>query len=323
MNIRKKPGELLTSAATPEKLLSIIIRYGRLLKTGRLDKAILLNDLNKSLTDRAVSCRAAARPMRISGLSGPGVYLYSDMAAYFVFLSYNISLCPDESELENHITYIADFLGKCMSRPRGGMLEPSEVESLLNIVQYKFGFINAVTFSRDLDIYLINRSHMYYDSFLLTYKRLLSRPGYSGTSVYRDKWMLFCLSPCLDILACNKYYVFLHEIGHILYNALTRDGEEEPELFGEIAFLLGFPIFGAGHTDNASHPFEINDKQDELFADLFAAASLYKTCYWHFNPFKDVLSEALCDLLESYFSMLAMRMDRICKNPFPVPGTLH
>jgi len=248
---------------------------------------LLLSDFKK----RKSSSGNNGIQLKISGVSSPNVKLYTDLDAFVSFTEFILDNFKASEKFGNHVDYIYDFFCKSMVDPGGGILTKVEVESLLTLVQDKFGLISAVTYTKDLDIYLINRSHICYDSFLLTHKK------YKEGS-WQNRLMLFSMSPCIDILECNRFFIFLHEIGHALYNCSLEKGANAPDFFKEVTVIIGLP----GATER--------ERQDELFADIFAAATLHDSAFSDFNPYKQVLSEDTFDFLELYIRMLACMVER-------------
>jgi hypothetical protein len=271
-------------------------------KRGR--EAGFADAIKTAFREKSYECRRKSDAYTATGQYGTNVHIYCELSACLIFAGFRICLCRDAGELREQIAFITDFFGRCMSKPKSGVLTPGEAGELLAIVQKKYGLLSAVTCHRELEIYLINRSHLRYDSFLMTYKN-------TYTKMWLNKWLLFSLSPCMDILECNKYHVFLHEMGHILYNAVTGGGEAVPELLGEIAFLLGLPLY-----EDIICP-------EELFADLFSAISLRGTKYAPFNPFEKVLDDGICGLLELYFGMLARNAGRGYYETAGIMDALH
>lgn len=281
----------VTEASTIDGLCTALKSCLVILDSKRGAGADFADSLKTAIRNRSGDCRRKSNTNTTAGRFSTNVHIYCNLSACLIFAGFRICICKDAEEIREQVEFIIDFFDKCMSKPKSGMLTSGEVDELLDIVQKKYELVSAVTYDRDLEIYLINKSHIRYDSFLLTYKN-------TNTGVWLNKWMLFSLSPCMDILECNKYHVFLHEIGHILYNAVTGSMDAIPAMFGEIAFLLGLPL-----NDDTNRP-------EELFANLFSAASLKETKYSSFNPLGNMLNDSIYELLELYFSMLAYNVRR-------------
>ena len=293
----------VTEASTIDGLCSAIKGCLALLDSRPVDGACFLSALKTALKVKLNDCRKKSDAFPGLRRFGTNVHMYCELSACLVFAGSRICLCRNEKELKEQLCFIAGFFENMPERGTGA-LSPDEAAALLNVVQEKYGLLSAVTCDRELEIYLINRSHFCCDSFLLTYKNM-------HTGNWLNKWLLFSLSPRLDILECNKYHVFLHEMGHVLYSSVTGGGDKMPELFGEIAFLLGFPLYE-----------EINNPE-ELFADLFSAISLRGTEYSSFNPFEKVLDKDICKLLELYFGMLAHNAGRGYYDIAGIDNLLH
>ncbi len=293
----------IAGASTIEGLCSAIKGCLDLLDSGPVDGGCFLSDLKTALKEKLTDCRKKSDSFPDLRRFGSNVHMFCELSACLVFAGFRICLCRNEKELKEQLRFIADFFENMPERGTGA-LSPGEAAALLGVVQEKYGLLSAVTCDRELEIYLINRSHFCYDSFLLTYRN-------THTGIWLNKWLLFSLSPRLDMLECNKYHVFLHEMGHVLYNSVTGGGDKIPELFGEIAFLLGLPLY-----EEINYP-------EELFADLFSAVSLRGTEYSSFNPFEKVLDKDICKLLELYFGMLAHNAGRGCYDITGIGNLLH
>lgn len=283
--------EGVTSASTIDGLCAALKNCLAILDSYRNSEADFAEDLKTALRNKSADCRKKSNAYSSAGWFSTNVHIYCDLSACLIFAGFRICLCKDAKELREQVEFVVDFFNNCMSEPKSGILTSGEAGELLGIVQKKYRLLSAVTCDRELEVYLINKSHIRYDSFLLTYKN-------TYTGVWLNKWLLFSLSPCMDILECNKYHVFLHEMGHILYNAVTNGGDEIPAMFDKIAFLLGLPL-----------NIDINCPE-ELFADLFSAASLRGTKYSCFNPFDNIPDNGTYELLELYFRMLAQNAER-------------
>lgn len=103
-------------------------------------------------------------------------------------------------------------------------------------------------------------------------------------------------SPYLDTPLCSKHFVFLHEMGHILYNEITDGGASIPELFRKFATaIIEMPILAD------------EDKLPELFADLSAAAVMFDSRYDEYNSYAIIFPKELTWLFEEYFMMLVSK----------------
>ena len=213
------------------------------------------------------------------------ISIYEDKKSYLKYSSFKLNMCTDLGELNLQINDIIDFFYNKFTSSRTDILNIEEITGIFEIVQKKFNLLDIVMQDKEFEIYLMNRSHICFDSFLLSYKN-------KHTGSIHKKWMLFSLSPCFDNLACNKYFVFLHELGHCLYNTVIHEYRKELCYFENITVIAGMSVF--------------NDETrlSELFADIFAAVSLRDTCYSDYNPFKNVISESILELFELYFKMV-------------------
>lgn len=251
-----------------------------------VNKAAFMEKLQGAMKGRAIYYKYFIPPAVMQEQALPNTFIYEDNLSYLIYSSFIINSCTGVEELKGQISGIIDFFENKMTHPRTDLLKQYEIIDMLTIVQKKYSLLDAVTQDRELEIFILNRSHLCYDSFLLTFKN-------NRTGRWVNKWMVFSLSPCMDIPACNKYFVFLHELGHILFNAITNAGEEIPPFFRELTTILGLPYWGD------------KDKLSELFADVFAACTMNETRYSEYNPFKKVLPDKITGLFEVYFKMLS------------------
>ena len=296
--------EGVTGASTIDGLCTALKSCLAILNSKHCAGSDFADALKTALRNKSSDCRRKSNAYAAAGRFGTNVHIYCEVSACLIFAGFRVCLCKDEQELREQVEFVIDFFGSSMTKPKTGVLTSGEAGELLGIVQDKYGLLSAVTCERELEIYLIDKSHIRYDSFLLTYKN-------SHTGIWLNKWLLFSLSPCMDILECNKYHVFLHEIGHVLYNAVTGGGDAVPDLFGEIAFLLGLPL-----NEDINCP-------EELFADLFSASALKGTKYASFNPFGNIIDAGIYELLELYFRMLAHNTERDYYGTSGMNNVLH
>jgi len=281
----------VVSAASAKQMCEALDKCRDILRSRFANREGFMEQLQSSVKKQAAYYKYGAPAVKVLEQPAPNVFIYEDRMSYLVYSSFIINSCRGIRELDEQIAGIIDFFGNRITEPRTDMLSTCEINELLDIVQEKYGLIDTVTDGKELEIYAMNRSHVCYDSLLLTFKN-------TRTGTLLNKWMVFSLSPCFDIPACNKYFVFLHEIGHILYNEITCGGNTVPEMFREIAESLGLPF---ADDDN---------RLSELFADIFSASSLNKTRYCAYNPFNTALNGKMLELFELYFRMLTYRMNR-------------
>ena len=226
-----------------------------------------------------------ALPDRFNGV----VHLYKDVDACLIYLAFKIGYCTSALELSGQLDELISLLMFKTTKPKTNILDESEISFLLELLQNKFDFLDAITYEKRLEIYLINRSHLYYDSWLMTCKN-------TYTDKWINKWMVMSFSPCHDTPLCDKYFVFLHEMGHILYHEITDGGAAVPELFRELA---------EGISGNSISYNE--GMMSELFSNLFAAASLNGSRYAANNPYTAIYP-GLMGIFEEYFIMLVSRI---------------
>lgn len=97
----------------------------------------------------------------------------------------------------------------------------------------------------------------------------------------------------------NPQYVFLHEVGHVLQFAITKDTHKVP-----ISFK---PVFELAYGNK----FENVDPLDmvEVFADSFSIAAVYETEYCSITPFHSRFFTIHQAMLAVYFRMLCANQD--------------
>lgn len=278
------------NAESPDKFCEALEQCRNALSSVFVNKTAFMERLKEALEVKTGYLKYCENETGVFKRLMPDVYIYEDMGPYLAYSSFKISLCSNIMELKEQIDEIVDFFENKISEPKTDRLTLDEITDILDLVQRKYGLISTVTYDRELEIYLFNKSHICYDSFLLTYKNI-------HTGALLNKWMLFSFAPCMNFFVCNKYFVFLHELGHILYNAYKNTAEKTPMLFDEMTMVLGLPFL------------DDENRRSELFADLFSVSAMNNTRYLEYNPYKNVLSSKVRELLELYFSMLVSRVD--------------
>lgn len=294
--------DALAKASTIDALCFALARCRTCLERGTGSGDGFEEALKAVFENKTEECRRRSKAYGPAGVYASNVHVYSDLAACLIFAGFRLCRCRDGKELSEQVGFLTDFFGSYMTPPLSGILTRNEAGALLALVEEKYRMLSAVTCDRELEVYLINRSHIRFDSFLMTYRSV-------KTGIGPYKWLLFSLAPRLALPECNKYHVFLHELGHVLYNAVVSGPDTVPELFEDIAFILGVPL--SGDITYA----------EELFADLFSATTLNGTGYSAHNPFAGVLRQEVYELLELYFRMLAGKADRY--GIYPAAGLLH
>lgn len=254
------------------------------------NKTAFMEKLQKETKKQEKVYRYGIPSVKIMEKSFSNIFIYEDPIAYFMYSSFKINACTSYMELKAEISDIISLFENQLSNPRTGNLGIDEMMKLLEIVEHKYCLVDIATLDKKLEIYALNKSHRIYDSFLMTFKNM-------RTGKVLNRWALFSLSPCMDLFLCNKYHVFLHEIGHVVYNEMIDRIKKIPDFFKELAAIAGLLA-----SDD-------EDRLQELFADLFSAASLHNTFYSAFNPFRQVLPAEVFDMFEAYFKVLAIHMN--------------
>jgi hypothetical protein len=276
-------------ASSMEDFCTALVKCRGMLDSRFINRTRYMEYLKNSLSEKSVFYDGkAANTACQDGLPGT-VRVYRDAIACLVYAAFKIGYCTSVEELVGQLDDIISFLLYKTIKSKTDLLDTFEITLLLELLQKKFSFIDAVTYEKRLEIYLINRSHLCFDSYLLTFHNT-----YTGKWI--NKWMVMSFSPCLDTPLCGKYFVFLHEMGHILYNEITDSGKSVPELFMELTMVTGM------------HDSAQGDMLSEFFADLFAVTCMHNTPYASYNPYSGVFPKELDYLLEEYFRMLVSRI---------------
>jgi hypothetical protein len=278
------------SAHSAKTLCSALRQCSKALRPGRPDSAAFMQQLQRAVAERTAYYGDYSVWAGISGQPARNIHIYEGDEAYLAFSSSRLKPCSCAEELKCMADSIADFFEKETTRPQAPVLSSGEAVEMLNIIQEKYGFMEVIDDDMELDIYIINRSHICYDSLLLTLKDTAA-----GTLL--NRLMVLSLAPTMDIMACNRYFVFLHEMGHVFYKSVTSGNGKVPFMFRELAVFLGLPFM------------DDENKLEELFADVFSACAVNNTEYSRYNPFKQVLSGDVMNLLELYFKMLGCQAD--------------
>lgn len=285
-NYFNKVTNKVVNATSARKLCSALRECQDILGSRFVNKAAFMEQLQSAMREQAAYYKSNIPAIEIMEQPVSNVFIYEDKVSYLIYSSFKINSCTKIEELRVEMSDLVDFFENKMSKPKTDVLNPFEITDMLNIVQSKYDLIGTVTYDKELEIYVLNKSHICYDSLMITFKNT-----YTGTML--NKWVVFSLSPCVDILACNKYFVFLHEIGHILYNSITKGSNKVPESFKQLAVSIGLPFFNN------------EDRLSELFADIFSACTINNSRYAYYNPFKAVLPDKVLQVFELYFKMLA------------------
>ncbi len=101
-----------------------------------------------------------------------------------------------------------------------------------------------------------------------------------------------------DLEKCSMQYVFLHEVGHALHMAITKNPAAVPASFETILPS----VLGADPT--AIRPGDWPD----MFADAFTVALSYKNRFANCNPFCSVFRDSDQAALAEYFRLLISAM---------------
>jgi hypothetical protein len=285
-NYGAKAIQKVEKAGSSQSLCEALQQWDDLLDSPFCNRVSLMERLQKTLRERTSYCRCNVPPVNIMGERMPAIYIFEENAACLVYASFKINLCSGTKQVREQISDILDLYENKLAGPRTDILSRQEIVHLLEIVQEKYQLLQVITHGRELDIYSLNKSHRLYNSWLLTYKD-------TAAGKLLNRWMVFSLSPNFNLLVCNKYFVFLHEIGHIFYHFIKEGGDKVPRFFHELSMVLGFPVL------------EDEDRLSEYFADLFAAACMNDTVYEPYNPYGGFLSGSMRELLDLYFKLLA------------------
>lgn len=96
-----------------------------------------------------------------------------------MYSAFKIGYCTSVLELSSQLDDLISLLLYRTTEPRIYILNEAEISLLLELLQNKFNFLDAVTYEKRLEIYLLNRSHLCFDSWLMT----------SNKNSYTGKWI--------------------------------------------------------------------------------------------------------------------------------------
>lgn len=167
-------------------------------------------------------------------------------------------------------------LSEIINTIQTNMLEPQKpqisgemIDSLMNLADSRFQFIEKVLKSSILEILLLDHSHVELGSFY-------SASFYSDGQVI-DRIIMTCLRHEID---CPHEFIFLHELGHVLHTRITKLPMTPPDSFKVVQKKM-FP-------ESLDYPKE---KVAEIFADCFAIATLVGSELSQYNPYTFIEKE--------------------------------
>lgn len=181
---------------------------------------------------------------------------------------------PDPDSITTNLSYLVGHL-EGFTEPKSPTLTKKQVRSLITQAQVNTGVIKLINRWQPLFVVIIPMSDKELDSFYL--------PGINtilSTAPYPD--------------GGDAGYIFLHEVGHSLQLALTKDSEKVPE-----SFLSVFEITFNNQIANVNPAH-----WPEIFADSFTMAVSYKTPLQKTNPLCQEFPDLSMAGLAAYFKML-------------------
>jgi len=162
----------VVSATSSKELCNALRQCQDVLASGFISRANFMEQLQWSISKQAAYYKYNASEVNILEKPWSNVFIHKDKIAYLVYSSFLINLCTDFEEMDEQISGIIDFFENKMSRPKSDILNTSEIIDMLNIVQEKYGLVDVITNGKDLEIFVVNKSHVCYDSFLLSFLRI-------------------------------------------------------------------------------------------------------------------------------------------------------
>ena len=147
-------------------------------------------------------------------------------------------------------------------------LSPTEIHTLMTHANDRFGFIEKVIGSNQIEILVVENS-------------LLNLNALHSATIIGDEIINKIIIPHSRLdSSCSLEYTFFHELGHVLHTRATKQIETIPASFRLIQEHL-FPI-----NINCS----LHD-QCELFADCFAISALAMSEHEKYSPYNFILKE--------------------------------
>ena len=171
----------------------------------------------------------------------------------------------------------------CMEQPP---MSAEKTKELFMLVDEKYNFTNHIFEKENVDILRLEATHKEWNSY------------YSATVIPKREILydsIMVLSIPFNSITSQEF-CFLHELGHLFHTRITKQIEKIPESFDN---FLKYILPKSDHISESS--------KSELFADLFASATLYDTQYEACDsinlntPVKAALSEYMRALIQTHF----------------------
>jgi hypothetical protein len=184
-------------------------------------------------------------------------------------------LTPKPDTIKLNILNFVDMLER-ITEPKSIILTKTQVSDLISQAQ-RIRAVELINHWHPLFVVIIPKSDKELNSFYLPYINTI-------------------VVTAPDPERGNAEYVFLHDVGHALHMALTKNIEEIPQSF--------LPVFKVAF---GTHPSKVNHKDwPDIFADSFTIAVSYKTPLHKTNPFCQEFADLSLAALATYFKLLIL-----------------
>jgi len=190
----------------------------------------------------------------------------------------------DSRHQEETVIFIKAYIDEIRSHiknPQGARLSENDINKMMAYLEERFNFCERLFKSDQLRISLINNS---FDNMNSVYRALKMGDGSIIHSVFITHEMKDFKYP--------QIYTLLHELGHVLHTAITREPLGIPDSFREIQELMFRKSLG-------DTPWQLV----EIFADCFVCAASAGTELESGNPLSIIHPDDKAVLLH-YFDWL-------------------
>ena len=162
---------------------------------------------------------------------------------------YMSTFVPKTTKTLPLIEGLKKFADRCseFGEPITDAITEDEIKQVLNAAQTEFRLLDIIAPNRALEIIRLNNSHNYYNC-----QCGFSDDGVPIVLVYHPR----------DTAVCDRVFIFAHELGHALHNALTKNLDVLPDDFDKFNESLGVN-------------FQTLENKQEAFADVTAFAILH------------------------------------------------
>jgi len=160
---------------------------------------------------------------------------------------------------------IAMFINDKFTESKNVQISESSVSEIMEYLNLKFSFYDAVLKSNPIEIVMLNNTHVDFNNECFAY----------GTDGEVDcKLFVYHLK---ENSSYSPEYVFLHELGHVVHIKLTGKAKSVPNSF--------FDCIASEFPDMTLHT------APEIFADCFAMAVMHESPFSKYDPFDKIKQE--------------------------------